>query len=201
MKSKAINYAGEIVSPPQPLTWRQMEPGLPPREYCGRISAVDLAEGPTREWLLHPEWSLKPHDAIGAIPRPAKCHFVKGEEIKIARNLLSRSLVEPVELEAVPVVNGQLITNSTFGVGKGKFLSSSSREEVLRWILALTTSNSIMIPFAGDIRGLPMPTQWKQTILESDEIAVWNFEDLSGCFYLFRFPPGWSRIFVLNHMF
>ena len=74
-------------------------------------------------------------------------------------------------------------------------------EEVLRWILSLTTSNSFMIPFAGDIRGLPMPTQWKQIILEADEVAVWNFEDLRGCFYLFRFPPLWSRLFCLNKKF
>ncbi len=203
LQQKHITYTGEVEAKAVPLTWRQMQPGLPPKEFCGKINAIELCEGAVKEMLLDPQLSLLAEDDIESIPLVGRCHIVPGEECLIARELLSCGLLEPIEMDEVPVIKGRLIVNGTFGVGKGKFLPDDAGRdgcglEVLRWILNLTVSNSIMVDFPGDIAKQPIATQWKNRQLQPDEAIVRSFDDLRGCFYLFRFPPGWSRWLFLN---
>ena len=60
-------------------------------------------------------------------------------------------------------MNGTKILSDSFGGGKGSFIDGAGTETeadgILRWILSLTTSNAIFIPFKGDIAGLPSTGQ------------------------------------------
>ena len=203
--ARSISYTGEVMASPRTLTWRQMAPGLPPAEFCGRIDALELAEGAVRDMLLNPGEQIIPAEECPRIPPPGRVHFHADEVADMGRQLLERGLLEIVEPEEILVSNGTKILNGSFGVGKGSFIEGTATEtegnEILRWILSLTTSNAIFIPFDGDIAGLPSTGQWRQLVLEADEILRWSYEDLRGCFYLFRFPLGWSRLFALNLKF
>ena len=202
--ARSVSYTGEVMASPRTLTWRQMAPGLPPAEFCGRIDALELAEGAVRDMLLNPGEQILPAEECPKIPPPGRVHFQAGEAAAMGRQLLTRRLLEIVEPEEILVINGTEILNGSFGVGKGSFIMGTMETEVneiLRWILSLTTTNAIFIPFVGDIAGLPSTGQWRQLVLEADEILRWSYEDLRGCFYLFRFPVGWSRLFALNLKF
>ena len=66
--ARSISYTGEVMASPRTLTWRQMAPGLPPAAFCGRIDALELAEGAVRDMLLNPEGSMIPEGKCPRIP-------------------------------------------------------------------------------------------------------------------------------------
>lgn len=203
MAARDITYPGEVQAKSQRLPWRQMLPGLPPQGMCGKINALDLCEGVMRELLLDPGLTVKPVEQVAHIPPHGKCMVVPGEELLIATQLLDYGLVAPIDPSEVPVFGDRLLLNGHFGVGKGSYVDGDGQPgseslEVLRWILNLTVSNSVMISLRGDVDKLPSPTQWKNIVLRDGEEAVWSYDDLKGCFYLFAFQRGWMRHFCLG---
>ena len=89
-------YDGETVMKALPLSWPQMEPSLPPAHSCARGNVLDLADGPIRELLLHPEWITRDLSAEHRRPKPGKLLTRLGELARIARGLLERGLVRPL---------------------------------------------------------------------------------------------------------
>ena len=41
----------------------------------------------------------------------------------------------------------------------------------------------------------------KAIILNAGENLLWSYEDMIGCFHLFRLPDSWSRFFTFNVSF
>ena len=48
---------------------------------------------------------------------------------------------------------------------------------------------------------MPYFGQWKAIILNDDENFLWSYEDMVGCFHLFRLPDSWPRYFTFNFAF
>ena len=99
LRSQRISYSGELVAKALPLTWEQMEPGLPPPDRCGALDAAALAEGPMAEFLRDPSVSIPPHNPKDLRPNPGKVRFARGEELRIGRGLLARGLVTALRSE------------------------------------------------------------------------------------------------------
>ena len=122
LKNQRVNYCGEVAPKAQPLTWEQMEQGLPPPEHCGAIRAEDLAEGTMRDSIMNPQLSLNNFNPAGPRPRQSRLHLGPGERVKIGKALLERQLVDPLEDEELLWFADGPLVDGGFGVGKGKYL-------------------------------------------------------------------------------
>ena len=72
-----------------------------------------------RDILLNPALVLKPPTNV-EWPKAGKAMVELGELIIIARRLLQRGLLVPVQISDAPLVNGLPVTNGWFGVEKDK---------------------------------------------------------------------------------
>ena len=138
-------------------------------------------------------------------PKPGKLHVVEGELIRIAKGLLARNLVRPVLQHELIMVAGKPLFNAFFGVGKGKYLPDDAPEypgaEILRFIMNLTCTNSLCVPFKADIGALPFYGQWKNIIVDERHDLSWSYDDMKGCFYLFAMPGSWAPYFCFRHAY
>ena len=87
MKQNRKDYTGRELSVPRPVTWRQVEPGLPRQEFCGCVRAEEVAEGGVRELLLNPQLVLKPRAEWPAGRLSARCPHAPGAGREIAAGL------------------------------------------------------------------------------------------------------------------
>ena len=62
LASTRIDYNGEEVKTAQLVTWRQLEPALPPPGNAGCVRAADLLEGWARACMEDPTKTLLPED-------------------------------------------------------------------------------------------------------------------------------------------
>ena len=114
----------------------------------------------------------------------------------IADELVKRNVCGWVPLSSVFRFRGTPVLNGLFGVEKSSKLSD--QRPILRLIMNLVPSNSIMHPFTGSVKNLPSITQWMTTVLEDDEeLRVWQF-DMCNAFYLFRLPSVWMPFLAFN---
>ena len=60
LKTTRVDFTGEEIKLPEPITWAQIAPALPPADQTARVRATDLAEGPLRELLRDPTKVLLP---------------------------------------------------------------------------------------------------------------------------------------------
>ena len=125
----------------------------------------------------------------------------KEEGVCIARNLLELGLVRVLSDNELIRVGNRPLLNGLFGVTKGKPVPEAPHLEVLRLIMNLTASNSVMKDLRGDIPALPYFGQWRAIILAPTETMLWSFEDMVGCFHFFRLPDEWSPYFTFNMSF
>ena len=59
LRTTQVDYTGEIKLL-EPTTWAQVAPALPAADLTARVRAIDLAEGPMREFLRDPTKVLLP---------------------------------------------------------------------------------------------------------------------------------------------
>ena len=69
-----LTYTGEVVAKSAPLTWRQIEPALPPQHLSGRLDPLAVAAPPLAELLATPALSLKPPEEWPQPIRNARVH-------------------------------------------------------------------------------------------------------------------------------
>ena len=125
----------------------------------------------------------------------------KEEGVCIARNLLELGLVRILSGSELIKVGNRPLLNGLFGVTKGKAVPEAPHLEVLRLIMNLTASNSVMKDLRGDIPALFYFGQWRAIILAPSETMLRSFEDMVGCFHIFRLPDEWSPYFAFNMSF
>lgn len=53
--AKRLSYSEEVIRTPSGPHWVAGQSALPPRGLSGRISAIDLAEGAMKTFLMKPE--------------------------------------------------------------------------------------------------------------------------------------------------
>ena len=196
MKKRRVNYQGEEMGTCHKLTLAQILPSLPPASHGGCIPAVDFVSAHTKDLLLHPGKSILEDDGRPLPKLKGIIHVEPGETEGIARELVNRGICSWVPLSSVVRYRGEPVLNGMFGVEKGAKLED--QRPVLRLIMNLVSSNSIMRQFTGAVRNLPSITAWMSTVLLGDEeIRIWQ-SDMCNAFYLFRIPSAWSYYLAFN---
>eukprot|EP00438_Fugacium_kawagutii_P004408 Skav228593 [mRNA] locus=scaffold1161:70199:75552:+ [translate_table: standard] len=190
-----ISYHGEVVEKGQKLTLAQILPGLPPPGYGGRVELAELCEGELRRKLEDPMGNLLMEEELPEeIPAP-RVYADQEQWDLIAKELLDRGLVEPVEDPLV--MRGKVLTNGAFGVVKpGKYLSDD--RPVLRLIMDFRGVNSVTKVLEGDVRTLTGAPALQHVVLPGGKVLRVSADDLVAAFYLFGLPRGWSRMMTFG---
>lgn len=184
LRSKRINYQGEEVGICHKLTLEQVLPSLPPPEHGGAIDICEFVSPHTKHLLLNPGKCIL--DDVGQeLPKlQGRVHVETGHIDAIADELVKRNVCGWIPFSSVFRFRGTPILNGLFGVGKNAMIDS--HRSVLRLIMNLVPSNSIMRAFVGSVKNLPSITQWMTTVLEEgEELRIWQ-SDMCNAFYLFR---------------
>lgn len=194
--TKRANYQGEEMGTCHKLTLKQVLPALPPKDHGGAIDSLDFVSESTKSLLISPHKSILP-DVGQPLPKlRGRVHAEAGEIDSIADELVKRGVCSWVPLHSVVKYRGEHVLNGLFGVAKPSLIDDG--RPVLRLIMNLVPSNSIMQQFSGAVQNLPSITSWMSTVLEGDEeIRVWQ-SDMSNAFYLFKIPDPWLYFLAFN---
>ena len=196
LKSKRVGYSGEEIGICHTLSMEQVLPSLPPKEHGGCFDILKFVSSSTRHFLTHPSKMIV-KDVGQELPRlQGKIHIEKGAELPLARELVERGVCRWVPLDAVVTFRGQRVLNGLFGVEKPACLASG--KPILRLIMNLVPSNSILKSFSGAVSNLPHITAWMSTVIEDGcELRIWQ-SDMQNAFYLFRIPDSWAPMLAFN---
>ena len=196
LRSKRVNYQGEEVGTCHKLTFEQVLPSLPPADHGGAIDICQFVSIQTRSMLLNPGRCVLEDDGQQLPKLQGRVHAEEGHMERIADELVSRNVCGWIPLSSVFRFRGTPILNGLFGVAKSSQLEDL--RPVLRLIMNLVPSNSIMRAFVGSVKNLPSITQWMTTVLEDqEELKIWQ-SDMCNAFYLFRLPPVWMPFLAFN---
>lgn len=125
-----------------------------------------------------------------------KIHVGHNEMHEIAAELVQRKVCKWIPLSQVLTFRGEKVLNGLFGVEKSS--RTESGKPVLRLIMNLVPSNSVLRNYVGAVKNLPQITSWLNLTLEADEqVRVWQ-SDMSNAFYLFKLPDGWGANLAFN---
>ena len=197
VKERRINYVGEEISQPHPLSVEQMVKGLPPIGHGGAIPIIPFLSGRARYLIEHPEECLIPEVDRPPGPTSAKVHIKKGDELKVFKLLEERGVITWLPSSSAYGDCRGVYLNGLFGVEKqGKFTSSGL--PVLRCIMNLIPSNGLMTIIQGDISLLPSGAGWLPLVLSPGEELAMSQGDMSSAFYLFSMPSVWYPFFCFN---
>lgn len=197
LHARKVNYCGEEVSQPIPVTAEQIEKGLPPEGHGGSVDVMDFLVGRTKFLMANPDECVLPVSEWSSVRRQAKVHVKKGEEINIFELLRKRGVIRWVPASTAFLTPDGPLLNGLFGVIKpGKFTSQNL--PVLRVIMNLIPANSILSVISGDIGALPSPVAWMPLVIDEGTEIFMSQADMSSAFYLFGVPQGWQKFMVFN---
>ena len=187
-----VSYTGEVVEKAQPLTLEQILPGLPTPYHGGLVDILEVVDEKVRQRLLRPDLMLR--EVIEEVPQPrVMCDDM--EWPRVVKAMYERHLVVPVSTR--PSVRGEPVLNGAFGVVKpDKFTDTGL--PVLRMIVDLRASNTILEQLEGDVRTLTGAAVFQKLMVGPDEELLVSGDDLTAAFYLFRLPPSWPQYLVLR---
>ena len=193
LKAKRINYTGEELLHCHPLTLEQILPALPPKDHGGCVKAVDWVGPLTKRFLLNPHLAVA-EDVGQELPKlQGKIHIPSEEVDGIVATLIERNVCAWVPLQDVMYFRGQPVLNGLFGVEKPA--RTASDKCVLRLIMNLVPTNSVLRQLTGGTSSLPSISQWQSLVLEDrQQVKIWQ-SDMSSAFYLFALPrPWWGKL-------
>jgi hypothetical protein len=200
MNSHRCSYAGEMILKGLPLSWKQVSPTLQEPEFCGKISAIELAAPAMKEWIKNPSWSVKPRSEWPRRFKRTKVRVRPGEYPDLIRGLYRHNIIDFLhDSELLYDSTGMPLVNGIFGVPKedAAAVDFDQLKCILRLILNLTPSNEIQKIIAGEIRSLPLFSQWLLVELLKHECLAMSSEDMVAAFYLFALPRSWWPLFVI----
>ena len=197
LKLARVDYSGEEVGTCHKLSLRQIVPALPPPpQHGGSIDLMGFLSVTTQKFLRNPQLCILP-DTGQPLPKlQGRIHVEKGELDGVADALVRCGVCDWTPKSEVLHYRGEAVLNGLFGVPKSSVISSG--EPVLRVIMNLVASNSVMLQLQGATGNLPSITSWLSTVLDgSEQIKIWQ-SDMSNAFYLFRLPPQWKSFLSFN---
>ena len=198
LASTRVDYNGEEVKTAQLVTWRQLEPALPPRGKAGCVRAADLLEGWARACMEDPTKTLLPEDKWpDELPQPQVWVESQNDWHEICAGAAERGIFTFLEEQDVFHFQGKPLLNGLFGVEK-KNKSLDSGDPVLRMIINAIPANALEETIEADIRTLPYFGQWSAVAVdEEDRAVVWNELDMTSAFYVFLLEPPWYKFQAL----
>ena len=196
MSSRQVGYSGEEVATCHELTWDQILPALPPESHGGCIDTLKWVGHRTREYLLSPDWLLKPQEEVELPRMPGRVHIKKEDRMPIAHELVRRKICSWIPLRKVHHVNSTPVLNGLFGVAKP--VSLEDGRPILRLIMNLTGPNSTQLQLEGGCNSLPAITFWQSIIIDEAEQVKFFQSDMSSAFYLFKIPAVWYGHLAFN---
>ena len=158
MHRTKLDYQQQEVKFPEPVTWKQLEPALPPAESAGRVGAADLAEGLAKQWLtdfhrcLLDETECQLHLLTVRYGSSPKTNAVDG--------CAKRGLFTFLRPTQVFHAGGAPVLNGLFGVKKRGKVVGATGAPVLRININALPSSAYQMVLTGDIRALPSHGQW-----------------------------------------
>lgn len=194
--SRRLSYTGEELKTCHRLTLKQVVPSLPPQEHGGSIDLVNLVTPTTAHWLNNPMQMLV-EDLGQELPKlQGKIHADPRDVDAIADELVARNVCQWLDFDKVLHFRGEPVLNGLFGVEKSGKVDDNL--PILRCIMNLVPSNSVMRNFQGAVGQLPHITSWMSTvILEGQEVRFWQ-SDMCNAFYLFKLPSQWAPLLCFN---
>lgn len=149
--------------------------------------------------MKNPKACLLPDDGREIPKLQGRIHVEKDDLLPLCRELVERGVCEWIDFSAVVRYRNQPVLNGLFGVKKNATVKDG--RPVLRLIMNLVLSNSILLQLQGGTNNLPMITAWMSTVLEGDEeLSIWQ-SDMSNALYLFRIPAAWLGYLAFNICF
>ena len=200
IKKKRVNYMGEELSQPEPLSLEQIQQSVPPKGHGASVELTPWLTGKSQHLVLHPEECILAAEEKAPGRNRGRVHVKAGEELKVFSFLEDRGVIEWVPLEDVFADKDGPFLAGMFGVQKpGKFCKSGA--PVLRVIMNLKNINRALKVIKGDISHLPAATSWTQLILEEGTVLEISQADMQSAFYLFKMPSQWRPYFCFNQIF
>ena len=110
-----------------------------------------------------------------------------GELEPITDALINCGVCSWLPLGQVLRFRDQYVLNGLFGVPKP--LSSASGEPILRFVMNLVPSNSVMLQLQGSVKDLPRITSWMSTVTDEGEQVKVCQADMSNVFTTVTMVP------------
>ena len=188
LASTRIDYNGEEVKTAQMVTWKQLEPALPPRGKAACVRAADLLEGWPRTCMEDPKKTLLPEESWpDELPKPQVWVENQEEWNEICAGAADRGIFTFLKKQDIFHFRGTPLLNGLFGVEK-KNKTLESGQPVLRMIINAIPTNALQEMIEADIRTMPYFVQWSGiSVEEEDRVVVWNELDMTSAFL--RVPP------------
>ena len=196
LSDRYLSYSGDEVPKMEVLSFRQAVAALPDSDRGGSIDVLDWVDGRTRTFLERPEDCVVDANDFKGKKLQAKVHICSEDRIPLALELVRRNVCGWVEESDIFTFNGERVLNGMFGVRKDSCLPDGA--PVLRTIMNLIPSNSIMSQLRGMVAELPGMCQYCSIVLEDGETLALHQSDMTSAFYLFRLPPQWKRFLCFN---
>jgi len=189
-----------VVAKAEDITLVQIDAALPPPGVAASVDALDLVDDNVAYYLSDPWRNVIPRSDWPPVLPKARMRVADGEWPSIAKRLVELGVCARLKRSELITHHGQALLNGIFGVSKGKQVYCPKRcmmVNVLRLIINLIPSNSLQRIISGDVGALPHFGQWLGLELLDGEVLVWNGEDMSCAFYIFRTPRAWAAWFAL----
>ena len=125
IKIKQVNYQGEEVGNPVPLSFEQILPSIPQQGHGASVDLTPLLCGRARFLVQHPEHCLLEETEKGPGRNKARVHIAPGEELKVWKLLEERGIIDWLPLSDVYCDSEGPFLSGLFGVPKaGRFCAS-----------------------------------------------------------------------------
>ena len=183
IEEMSVSYTGEVVQKANRLTLEQVLPGLPQVEHGGLVDILKVVDDRMARKLQSPSKMLRENFAE-EVPSPkVMCDDEEWEKIVLA--MYERKLIRPVD--RYPVVDGKKVLNGAFGVSKpGKVTKSGL--PVLRLIIDLRATNTIMEQLDGDLQTLTGAASFQKLVVDDEDCLLISGDDLTSAFLSVQ-PP------------
>ncbi len=193
LEARRVQYSGNLVMKGLPLTWDQVEPGLPPEELAGSVDAATIAAPNLRRYLEDPALSIKPRSAWPPRLLQTRVRAEAQDWQRILVGLFRRRIITFLTDDELIYWHGDALLNGAFGVPKpeGGQVNFDPLRVVLRLIIDMRPSNALQEMIVGDMDGLPLFSQWSLCELQEHEVYPYSAEDQRGAFTCTSWPlPG-----------
>ena len=198
LRRKRIDYCGHMVPQSVAVTWKQIEPALPPEDCAARVVALSLAEGSMFELLRHPDSVLLPHDQWPADFTNTKVRVASDEDWGlICQGFFKRRMVRPLSRdEFLRDTGGVPLGSGVMGLSTENFTEDDLA--ILRTVFNLPPSNVLHRVIEGDVATLPYQGILQGLVYDDPSLLHWFSDDMVASFFCFSVSPAWAPLFALE---